>query len=195
MDVITGSGNASFRVLTVCVGNVCRSPLAERLLSVFLSDSIGAGDAWVSSAGVQGLAGQSMEANAASQLLRLGGDPEGFVARRIDADIAGEANLILAMTREVRADVLKEQPRAMKRTFTLLEFSHLCRYAVEVDAPIFTVEDLVAFAAKNRSQAAAIDQDVPDPIGRSPEVHRQVADLIAAHVNVVSALLVPLLRK
>lgn len=146
------------------------------------------------SAGIRGLAGQPMELHAAEELVRLGGDPVGFAARRVDAQIAGDADLILAMTREVRAEVLKEQPRAMKRAFTLLEFAYLCRYAVEQDAPIYTVEELVSYAARHRSQAAGIEQDVPDPIGRSPEVHREVADLIAVNVNVVSALLVPLLR-
>lgn len=183
-----------FQILTVCVGNICRSPLAERLLAEHLADAIARKATKVASAGVRGLVGQSMEVNACAELVRLGGNPTDFVARRVDAQIAGDADLILAMTREVRAEVLKEQPRAMKRAFTLLEFAHLCRYAVEQDARIFTAPELVTFAAMNRSQASTIEQDVPDPIGRSAEVHRQVADLIASNVNVVSALLVPLLR-
>lgn len=191
---VSNSPNAIVRVLFVCVGNVCRSPLAERLLSQVLKRSIDCTYLEIRSAGIRGLSGLPMEGMAATELERLGGNAEGFAARRIDSQTIGEADLILTMTREVRAEVLREQPRAVKRCFTLPEFAHLCRHAVEVDAPIFTLAELVAFAARNRSHASSIEQDVPDPIGRSSEVHRQVADLIAANVSVVSALLVPLLR-
>ncbi|MBZ5734938.1 hypothetical protein K8Z61_10560 [Nocardioides sp. TRM66260-LWL] len=191
---VNGEAAAPMRLLTVCVGNICRSPLAERLLRERFAASLPPGLVTVESAGVQGLAGRSMEPHAAAELERLGGDAEGFVARRIDADIADGADLILAMTREVRSEVLTVQPRAIKRTFTIAEFAHLCRYAVEQDARIYTVAELVAFAAKHRSVAAAYDLDVPDPMGRSVEVHREVADVIAGHVHVVSALLVPLVR-
>ena len=179
-------------MLSICVGNVCRSPLAERLLSVRTTGT--GGRVVFESAGIRGLSGHEMERSAARELRRLGGNESGFVARRVSAEMLAGADLILAMTREVRAEVLKEYPRAMRRTFTLREFAHLCRFAVEVDAAIFSVAELVSFAALNRSQAAAIDQDVPDPIGRSDEVHRQAADLIAANVDVISALLSPLLR-
>lgn len=181
------------RVLTVCVGNVCRSPLAERLLRERLA-GLPDGVVSVESAGVHGLEGRSMEKHAAAELERLGGDPSGFRARRLTAEIGAEADLVLAMTREVRQEALAVQPRLIKRAFTLPEMSHLVRYAVEQEAPVRSVADLVAFAARHRSHAASFDLDVPDPMGRSEQVHREVADLIAHHVDVVSALLVPLLR-
>lgn len=148
----------------------------------------------IGSAGTHGLTGRGMDEYAAGQLIALGGDPSGFQARRVDANLMLAADLVLTMTRDVRAEVLKEQPRAMKRTFTLLEFSHLCREAIGQDAEIFTMEDLMAFAVRNRSAVAGLPQDIEDPIGRSVEVHHAVAETIAAHVRVVAALLIPLLR-
>lgn len=182
------------RVLTVCVGNICRSPLAQILLMQRLETAVEGGFLTVGSAGVHGLVGHSMEPSAADELVRLGGDPAGFTARRLTAELAGEADLILTMTREVRAEVLKEQPRAMKRTFTLLEFAALCRYAIEQDAAVYSVDDLLSFAARHRSHVAGVEQDIADPMGKSAAVHREVADQIAGGVHVVAALLAPLLR-
>ena len=114
-------------VLTVCLGNVCRSPLAERLLEDRLR-AAGAGDRFtVGSAGVMAMAGHTMEPNAAVQLVKLGGDPAGFVARQLQPSYAEQAGLILTATVEVRRRVLEEAPGALRRTFTLREFAALVR--------------------------------------------------------------------
>lgn len=184
-----------FSIVMVCVGNVCRSPVAERLLQREMDASLGCGQVDVRSAGTRGLTGSPVEARASEQLLRLGGDPSGFSARRLEPETLSDADLVLAMTRDVRAEALRLQPRAMRRTFTLLEFSQLCRFAIEVNAPVDSATAMIAFAARHRSEAAFVSQDVPDPIGRSADVHREVADLISANIGVVSALMIPLLRR
>jgi protein-tyrosine phosphatase len=70
-------------------------------------------------------------------------------------------------------------PRALRKTFTLRELAALVD-GVESDS----LEDLVADASRRRSTAPA-DVDVIDPYRREPDVHRQVADQIAAAVDVV----------
>ena len=57
---------AAYRVLVVCVGNVCRSPLGERLLAARLGDGFE-----VTSAGVGALVGEPMDPEAAAHLERL----------------------------------------------------------------------------------------------------------------------------
>ncbi len=53
------------------------------------------------------------------------------------------------------------------------------------DSEAETLEDLVADASRRRSTAPA-DVDVLDPFRREPEVHRLVADQIAAAIDVVA---------
>jgi hypothetical protein len=48
-------------------------------------------------------------------------------------------------------------------------------------------------AARHRQAVAALDLDLVDPIGRSPAVHREVADRIDRDVTSVIARLSPLL--
>ena len=167
----------AFRILTVCVGNVCRSPLMERLLR----DRLASLEVEVSSAGIQGMVGSPMERNAAAQLSRLGGSAEGFVARRITRDLIDDSDLILTATRGTRADVLELAPGAMNRTFTLRELASVLESSDELPAD---PRDLVQWAAGHRS-AAEGELDIVDPMGRSEEIHRQAADLIDIGVTAV----------
>lgn len=176
-----------FRILTVCIGNVCRSPLAERLLRLRL-DAAGLGSSYdVTSAGLRGMVGHPMERTAAAELVRLGGDPDGFVARRLTAQLVTEADLVLTATADIRRRVMEEAPGAMRRTFTLRELALLVD-----NSPAETVEELVADCARRRGSLAGADIDVPDPIGRSAQVHAEAADLAGAAVESIANALIRL---
>lgn len=182
-----------FRILTVCIGNMCRSPLAERLLRLRLADAASSGAVAVDSAGVGAGVGSPMEELAAGELTRLGGDPTGFRARQVSADIIGAADLVLCATRDIRTRTLQEQPRVMKRAFTFIEFAGLCRHAEEQGLQPESAPALVAWAATHRGSVAGDRLDIDDPIGLGAEVHTQVANQIDEQVTVIVAALAPLL--
>lgn len=171
-----------FTVLVVCLGNVCRSPLAEHLLRMRLAGFLGAGaDAVrVTSAGVRALVGNPMDEHSAAELRRLGGDPDGFASRQLTGALVGEADLVLVATRPLRSRVLEEAPRALRRAFTILEFAALATADVLGQRRVSGPADLVARAAAHRSSTPLDGYDVPDPIGRPQQVHREVADLLDA---------------
>ncbi|WP_461170405.1 arsenate reductase/protein-tyrosine-phosphatase family protein [Arthrobacter sp. Z1-15] len=53
------STNTPFRILTVCTGNICRSPMAERLLQTGF-DEMAPGEFTVASAGTGALLGSGI---------------------------------------------------------------------------------------------------------------------------------------
>jgi protein-tyrosine phosphatase len=164
-----------FTVLVVCLGNVCRSPVAERLLRARLQELIPPPvDVSVSSAGVRAWAGRPMDQHAATELLRLGGNPGGFVSAQLTVPMVEDCDLVLTATRELRSRVLEDAPRALRRTFTIREFAALVPDPDGVRRPLAQV----AQAARRRSDGGTGDHDVPDPIGQSVQVHRDVADLL-----------------
>jgi protein-tyrosine phosphatase len=169
--------DAGLRVLTVCLGNVCRSPLMERLLLVRLPEGTR-----VESAGLVATEGAPMDELAEAELARLGGDASGFRARPFRPEYAAAADVVLTATAEIKSRVLLECPAALRRTFTLLELAHLLELA-----PPGTARDRIAWAAGNRSLAAGRDVDVVDPIGRSAATHRAAADLVDAATLALSA--------
>ncbi|SNR77685.1 hypothetical protein [Blastococcus mobilis] len=176
-------------ILFVCTGNICRSPLGERLTRAFADEVLGerAHDLTASSAGTEAVVGRGMDPSSAQVLVGLGGDPSGFEARQLTSAIVDEADLVLTMTRAHRRKVLEVSPRALARTFTLLEAAELLADAPTEDRsgagdPADRGRDLVAMLTRRRAlrRAADTDQDdVPDPIGRPASVHLAVGDAIA----------------
>lgn len=172
----------SMKLVFVCTGNICRSPTAERLASAWATQH-GIDGLSATSAGTRAVIGSPMEPTAAQVLSALGGTPAGFAGRQLTPLIAGEADLILTMTRKHRDAVLRVAPRQLRRTFTLLEAAHLvtvggARAVTELDAARATV-----------ARPADTDLDVPDPIGRDDAVFERVGDQIAdALVSVLDGL-------
>lgn len=167
-----------FSVLFVCTGNICRSPLGERLLRVRLNSS----EFEVTSAGVMAMVGEGMDPDAAMQLEALGGDPSGFFAQQVNERMIGHADLVLAATRAHRERILEERPGALRRTFTILEFAELVGSARGA-----TPQDLVSWAARHRSVSTLANPDIPDPYRRGDAVHAEVAGLINGAVERIVA--------
>lgn len=86
-----------YRVCVVCLGNICRSPMAEKILTADLELAGLADRVRVDSAGTGGWhIGADMDPRAATAL-REHGYPGGHVARRFDPAWFVERDLLLAM--------------------------------------------------------------------------------------------------
>ncbi len=181
-----------FGILIVCTANICRSPLAEHLLRLALEadrDQPDRSEFVVRSAGTQGWDGSEMDAAAAEELRRLGGDPTGFLAKSLSPCDCEAADLILTATLAHRVAVLQEVPQALKRTFTLLEFAHLVSRLDEVREATGETHQLVSRAAATRGAAELDAYDVLDPYGAAPDFHRKTAELVDDAVRSIAAAL------
>jgi protein-tyrosine phosphatase len=157
-------------ILFVCTGNLCRSPIAERL-AIAYGAQLHLDDFNASSAGTHAATGDPIEPYAAHVLEQLGGDASHFASRRLTQRIAADADLVLTMTRAHRDDVLKIAPRQLHRTFTLSEAAQLVS---EYNAR--SVQDLAACRPQLGEHRAS---DIPDPIGHDEAYFAWVGDQIA----------------
>jgi len=118
-----------FSVLHVCMGNICRSPMAERLLHRAARDRVGdkVDELLLTrSAGTGGWhAGDPMNPPAARELRRRGAVDTGFRARRLLAEHVDAADLVLTATAEQVDFVRDLRPDAAARTFVIGEFGRL----------------------------------------------------------------------
>lgn len=87
------------KILFVCTGNTCRSPMAELLMKSKLKNA-GIKDVRVKSAGLFASDGEKMSKNSAAALKSAGIKPYSFRSRRITADILRKSDLIVCMTAE-----------------------------------------------------------------------------------------------
>ena len=179
----------TFRVLHVCTGNICRSPMAEHLMRAGLQSRLG-GDAArfvVESAGTWGHSGSPMEAHAHSTLAAYGVEGTDFRARELVAEHVAGADLVLAATREHRAASVVLHPRAASRTFTLREFARLVGAVDPAELPDGDVVDraraLVKAAAARRGlvpPAHPRDDDLDDPYHAPASAFAVCGELVQA---------------
>ncbi|WP_432835782.1 phosphotyrosine protein phosphatase [Dactylosporangium sp. CA-092794] len=177
---------APFSVLCVCMGNICRSPMAERLL---VADALalggGADQLYVHGAGTGGWhAGEPMDPQAARQVLARGGAVAGFRARKLLAEHVESSDLVLTATIEQVDFVAALCPDAAPRTFVFGEFGRLIRGA-ELPSGLTDVYErgvaLVEAADAARAGKPALPSDeLDDPWGRADAYFSRVADEIHA---------------
>ena len=175
---------SSFRVLFVCVGNVCRSPLGELLLAPLLP-----GGFEVSSAGVAALVDEPMAPEAATHVVAAGLSASEFRSRQLLPSMVEDSDLVLAATRAIRSRVLEDTPGALRRTFTVLEFAALVDLVEP--APGEGPAGLVRQAAAERSRSTLDDDDIPDPYRRGVEANARAAALMSDAVKRIAAGLAP----
>ncbi|MDK1474825.1 protein-tyrosine-phosphatase [Streptomyces sp. 549] len=147
-----------FRILHVSTGNVCRSPITERLTRHALDARLAgplSGGLLVESAGTWGHEGAPMEEHAATVLADYGADPTGFTGRELLDEHVIRADLVLTATRDHRAQVISMGHSAGLRTFTLKEFTRLVRAIDPATLPAPESAGGVADRARALVQAAA----------------------------------------
>lgn len=189
-------------ILTVCTGNICRSPLAEVLLRARLADLA----PQVHSAGTYGLDAEPMTPEAHRLAVELGGDVDTAAAhrsRRLLEGSLGTPHLILGMSREHRQRVIELAPARLRSTFTLREFARLAASASTAEiaravagAPqdiSARIRSAIAVVADRRAEvappSAPEDDDIIDPYGRSWQTYQLSASQLAPALDQVERIL------
>ncbi|PBC49390.1 low molecular weight phosphatase family protein [Rhodococcus sp. ACPA1] len=160
-------------VLFVCSGNVCRSPIAERLTHAYAL-AHGLPRLTAESAGVRALVGFPIEPVAARVIEGLGASADGFRARRLRPEMIKRADLVLAMTEQIRDRSMELLLGTSHCTFTLREARRIA-----TDTGARTVAEL---AVARREYGEIDDANISDPVGLGEAAFAQVGDRIAGEL-------------
>ncbi|WP_045823875.1 low molecular weight phosphatase family protein [Williamsia herbipolensis] len=152
------------RILFVCTGNICRSPMAQ----YFLTDRLGAGFS-VTSAGTAALTDYPMHVQTERVLRERGiASLDDFRARYLTADLVAGADLVIGLSREHRDHASASAPMSWRRVVTLRE---LDTYIAGGGALTSTPQ---IAADRNRD-----DLDIADPMHQPPAAF----DTLAAELD------------
>ncbi|MCI1896595.1 MAG: hypothetical protein LKK54_06165 [Ancrocorticia sp.] len=184
---------APFRILTVCTGNICRSPLAEFLLRDTLDPQLFT----VESAGTRAVPGSRVPPQQVEVALGLGITDIGrHEARRLTPDMIAQADLVLTASLSRRRRVVRTLPQATKKTFTMREFAHIAHEITVGDINtlaargLSTLEAGVAAAYQLRGTVRMLTEeelDIVDPYGKPDAVYQESAHQLAPAIRDTAA--------
>ena len=182
----------NFKILVVCTGNLCRSPIAEHLLRAQIIE-LNLGDYWsVKSAGTQAVEGTSMDYKARQILHERDIDPvPNWTTTLLNAGNISEANLILTAELDHRKQVVAFNPRAVTKVFTIRQFAELARLAAPLPAQArehlgaALLESIVIARAQFQTTGSLLN--IEDPLGQSIEQFRSCADEITCSITTIVA--------
>ena len=124
------------KVLVVCTGNSCRSPMAAGWLNHKL-----AGKGWIAaSAGVAAWDGAPASPEAVAVMREIGIDISRHRSRALSRELAAGADIILAMTEAHRREIVRRFPEAADKVHLLNSFGP--GPAQDVADPIGLPEDV-----------------------------------------------------
>lgn len=106
------------RVLFICTGNTCRSPMAEALLAHKKSSD----DIVADSAGLHGVEGMPMS-EGTRRVLQTRGIMESHQSRVLDEGQLKGADLVLTMTEQHKRALVEHFPQASDKVYTLKEYT------------------------------------------------------------------------
>lgn len=105
------------RLLIVCTGNTCRSPMAAALARKYMP--------WaeVISAGTATITGLPASIGAMDAMQEMGLNIDDHASRPVNQYLLDEADLVLTMTEEHKIAILNFMPEVADKVFTLGEFA------------------------------------------------------------------------
>ena len=100
-------------ILVVCVGNICRSPIAEAVLTQQYPHKT------IDSAGLSAVVGNGADSNALAVMSELGIDMSEHIAKQIDETLVMRADLILTMSDNQSKWIEDRWPHCRGKTFRI----------------------------------------------------------------------------
>lgn len=175
---------AAINIEFCCTGNQCRSVMAEAFARRGLAER--GIDATVSSSGLLE-AGHPAPDDVVAVMARRGIDVVDHRSRTIEAEVIAAASLVIGMERRHLTEIITIDPDAWTRSFTLVEFVRRVDALGLEATDDHSLDAVLAGIAETRTRRdllrVGVDDEIPDPIGRSPKVFERTAEEIDSLVD------------
>lgn len=179
------------RILFVCTGNTCRSPMAEAILRKLAKER--GLQLEVQSAGVAASQGAPISRHAEA-VLRDHNIDDKITSQSLRLDIVRESDLILTLTQAHKQHVIRNFPEVVGKIYTLKEYAEddqqVLQDVAEMDTlyAAWAMDKALGKPMENRERMIELQQRIPsfdisDPFGGSREDYELAAAEIRTAID------------
>lgn len=179
------------KVLFVCTGNICRSPMGELLFPQFFTDP----DLQVDSAGTNGLVDSPIDPSSGKLMAQDGIDASAFRSKRLTPQLALGSDIIFCFSKHQQQKIATIAPPATRKTVTLNDFAAIAQYCakeglIEGD----TYEERMQSILDNMSLVRPMvgsTNDIADPYRKEFEAFETAHEEIGTAIATIAEAVLP----